>query len=207
MPLDWRPPSRPAPAMPQGLTAWLQGSLERSASADFWQACALLHAWLLYLAVRYSLDTQYSGLFELVLAPIHEGGHVLFGPLGMFMGVLGGSLLQWLAPLFLAAGFVRQRDLYALSFSFFLFGAALNQSYCYMDSSFQMEKYPDMVFISLGSGEAIHDWQYIFGALGLYRGYTTVALLTRAMGLGFIWLAWLAGAWVLWKMSQRNSAQ
>lgn len=188
------------------MSTWIRDSIGRSPSAGYWQLCALLHAWLCYLAVRYSLDTEYSGVFETVLAPIHEGGHVLFRPLGEFMGILGGSLLQWLAPLFLAAGFLRQRDLYALCFSFFLFGAALNQSYCYMDSSFQMEKYPNMVFISLGSGEAIHDWQYLFGALGMYRSYTTVALLTRLLGLGFIWLAWAAGAWVLWKTARRDGA-
>jgi hypothetical protein len=187
------------------LRVWIRDSIKEAPSAGYWQVCALFHAWLLYLAVRYTGSTEYSGVFEMVLAPIHEAGHVLFGPLGEFIGILGGSLLQWLAPLFLAIGFVKQRDLYALCFSFILFGIALNQSYCYMDSSFQMEKYPNMVFVSLGSGEVVHDWQYIFGALGMYRSYTTVALLIRLLGLSFIWLAWTAGAWVLWRTARHNA--
>ena len=199
-------PGRNNPAPPRNpVLAWALDSLQAAPSADYWQLCALVHAWLLYLALRYTGNPRYSGFLEGVLMPIHEGGHVLFGPLGMFMGVLGGSLLQWMAPLFLAIGFIRQKDPYALSLSLFLFGASLNQSFCYMDSSFKMEQYPDMVFVSLGSGEVTHDWQYIFGALGMYRSYGTVALLTRLTGLTFVWLAWLAGAWLLWKTAQREA--
>ena len=35
----------------------------------------------------------------------HEAGHVIFSPLGQFMSVLGGSLLQFLVPVILAVSF------------------------------------------------------------------------------------------------------
>jgi hypothetical protein len=185
-------------------SAWLDESLAASPSAPYWQICLPLQLWMLYLTCRYSADTRYTSIWEMLLTPVHEGGHMLFAPLGSFMGILGGSLAQWLAPLLLALGFWRQRDLYALSFSLSLFGIALNQSYCYMDSSFKMEKYPDMVFYSLGSGEVTHDWQYIFGSLGMYRSYEAVALCTRALGLGILWLSLAAGGWLLWKQARRG---
>ncbi|MCH7911408.1 MAG: hypothetical protein IIB38_17570 [Candidatus Hydrogenedentes bacterium] len=42
----------------------------------------------------------------------HEIGHIVFSPLGMFMGILGGSLLQCLVPLLSTIMFYRQRDFF-----------------------------------------------------------------------------------------------
>jgi hypothetical protein len=138
--------------------------------------------------------------------PVHEAGHPLFAPLGPFMGALGGSLAQWGFPLFVTLGFLRRGDLYAACLGLFFLGVAINQSYQYMDSSFQMEKYPGMVFVSLGGGEAGHDWQAVFGALGWYRGYTAVALAARVAGLALMWAGLAAGAWRLWRMARAGSA-
>ena len=40
----------------------------------------------------------------------HEAGHIIFSPLGRFMTVLGGSLLQFLIPVIAAIAFVRQDE-------------------------------------------------------------------------------------------------
>ena len=46
-----------------------------------------------------------------VSLPIHEAGHVVFGLLGWFIGVLGGSLMQLLVPaLFVAAFLIPGKD-------------------------------------------------------------------------------------------------
>jgi hypothetical protein len=188
------------------IAAWYEACLGRLPRGPYLALLALLHLLLLYLALRYSASSSYSTLIELALAPVHEGGHLLFSPFGEFMRILGGSLTQWLVPLLLVAGFVKQRDLYAVTAGCFLFGISLNQSFCYMDSSFQMEKYPDMVLVSLGSGEVIHDWQYLFGSLGMYNSYQAAAMATRLTGLAFMWLAWGFGAWILWKSWRHDSA-
>ena len=188
----------PTPPRPQGY--WAE-ALERTTTGRSWPFYAVLHAWLAYWALRYSLDPAFSTLIDAFLMPVHEAGHPLFRPLGHFMGALGGSLTQWGFPLFVTLGFLKRRDLYAACLGVFFLGVALNMSCCYMDSSFQMEKYPDMVFVSLGDGEAEHDWQAVFGALGWYRGYTTVALLTRAAGLTLMWGSLAAGASLLWRMA------
>ncbi len=88
-----------------------------------------------------------------------------------------------------------------------MLGASLSASYQYMDSAFQMEKYPDMVFVSLSEGEASHDWQVVFGQLGLFRGYTAVALAFRLAGLAAIWAGLLGGAWVLVRLGRKALAR
>jgi hypothetical protein len=40
---------------------------------------------------------------------VHEGGHLLFGWFGPTLGLWGGTILQWLVPLLLAAYFFRER--------------------------------------------------------------------------------------------------
>src|SRR5688572_27374755 len=40
----------------------------------------------------------------------HEAGHMIFSPLGQFMTVLGGSLMQVLVPVVAAVAFVRQEQ-------------------------------------------------------------------------------------------------
>ena len=48
--------------------------------------------------------------------PFHEFGHLLFSPLGDFMGILGGSLFQVLLPIGLMTAFVlQQQDNFAAS--------------------------------------------------------------------------------------------
>ena len=65
---------------------------------------ALLLVWLGAILVYLWRDPPQRGLFDWpnlfsgINLGIHELGHVLFAPLGMFMGLLGGSLAQCLAP-------------------------------------------------------------------------------------------------------------
>ena len=183
------------------MNGYFRRSLRESESAGIWPTLIPLQIFFAYLALRYSVDSRYSGFLDWVLVPVHEGGHAVFGLLGEFMGVWGGSLAQWLAPLALSLAFLKRADLYAASVFFYYLGLSLNSSYCYMDSAFQMEKYPEMVFVNLGGGEAVHDWQYLFGKFGMYQSYTAAASLTRGLGLLIMWVALAGGAWMLWKMA------
>lgn len=187
------------------LAAALDGALAESESGRIWALFVPVQLLLLYWAIRYSADPAYSTLIDGALMPVHELGHPIMAAFGAFMGALGGSLFQWGLPLLLTLGFLKRRDPYAVLVGLFLVGVSLNASYLYMDSTFQMEKYPDMMFVSLGDGEASHDWQVVFGALGLYRGYTVVALLFRLAGLALIWLGALGGAGALWRTARLSS--
>ena len=62
--------------------------------------------------------------FFLSITPIlvvHEGGHNLFGWFGPTLGLWGGTLLQWLVPLLLAAYFFSQRQTAGFVFCLFFF--------------------------------------------------------------------------------------
>jgi hypothetical protein len=52
---------------------------------------------------------------------VHEGGHLLFGWFGKSLGLWGGTILQWLVPLLLAAYFFHQRQSAAFAFCLFFF--------------------------------------------------------------------------------------
>ncbi len=92
---DWRPVSRWA------LGAWL-----------------IFYGWFLIYAVTQGHGYLFIDSANLV---VHEAGHLLFGWLGPTLGLWGGTILQWLVPLLLAAYFFVQRQTTAFAFCMFFF--------------------------------------------------------------------------------------
>ena len=82
-------------------------------------------AWLVFYIVflLYAFSKHGAFLFiDLANLVVHEGGHLLFGWFGPTLGLWGGTILQWLVPLLLAAYFFSQRQTTAFAFcSFFFF--------------------------------------------------------------------------------------
>ena len=82
-------------------------------------------AWLVFYVVFliYAFSQHGAFLFiDLANLVVHEGGHLLFGWFGPTLGLWGGTILQWLVPLLLAAYFFSQRQATAFAFcSFFFF--------------------------------------------------------------------------------------
>ena len=67
-----------------------------------------LIAWLIFYAAFLVYALRNFGQFLFIDSAnlvVHEGGHLLFGWFGSTIGLWGGTLLQWLAPLLLAAYF------------------------------------------------------------------------------------------------------
>ena len=72
-----------------------------------------LGAWLVFygLFLIYAFSQDHGFLFiDSVNLVVHESGHLLFGWLGPTLGLWGGTILQWLVPLLLAAYFFVQRQ-------------------------------------------------------------------------------------------------
>src|SRR5665811_1992405 len=91
-----------------------------------WRALsrAMLIGWLFFYAafLLYAAIEQSGFLFiDYVNLVVHEGGHLLFGWFGPTLGLWGGTLLQWLVPLLLAAYFFRERQPAAFVFCIFFF--------------------------------------------------------------------------------------
>lgn len=128
---------------------------------------------------------------DLVFIPVHEGGHLLFGWFGQFVAVAGGTLLQLGAPLLLAIYFAFRRQAQAVAFCiFFMFEQFLPIAIYMADARAQ-----DLPLLTVGSGDnVIHDWNYLFGRLGLLAHDTQIASAMRVIG----WAGMLATvAWLV----------
>jgi hypothetical protein len=68
----------------------------------------LLALWTTTLVGGVSAERVNSSFIHLPNLVFHEAGHILFIPLGHFMTVLGGSLMQVLVPLVCAGAFLWQ---------------------------------------------------------------------------------------------------
>src|SRR6266567_5324217 len=70
-------------------------------------------AWLVFYAIFLIYAFRMNGGFLFIDSAnlvVHEGGHLLFGWCGATLGLWGGTILQWLVPLLLAAYFFRERQ-------------------------------------------------------------------------------------------------
>jgi hypothetical protein len=163
--IEWKPVSRTA------FVAWLS-------------VYALL---FLYLAVHFSEPT----LLDNVHLPIHEGGHLLFSWLGQTPMVWGGTILQLLVPALLAATFAFRGDLLGTTFCSVAFFHSLNYVATYMIDALRLE----LPLVSVGGGEAEHDWVRIFSDLGVLPHAIQIGNTVRVLGwcglLGsVIWFCW-----------------
>jgi hypothetical protein len=154
-----------------------------------------LIAWLIVYALYllYAARAHNLGLFmDNVFLPIHEGGHLLFGYLGnQTLMIMGGTFLQLFVPFALAVYFVFQRQVTGTAFAaFFFFENFLNVGTYMADARAQQ-----LPLMTVGGGEAMHDWGYLFAKFGVINHDIGIGHFTRALGwLGMLavvgWLAW-----------------
>lgn len=155
---------------------------------DDWQPIskAARTAWLIFygLFLLYAVLHKGPGLFiDLVFLPIHEGGHLLFRWCGETLCVMGGTILQLFVPFAIAVYFAFERHLAGTAFaSFFLFENFLNVGTYMADARAQALQY-----VTVGDGEAEHDWTFMFIKLGVLEHDTTIGGAVRVLGwLGMV---------------------
>ncbi len=146
-----------------------------------------------------------SNFLHSILIPFHEAGHyAIFRWFGQFIMTLGGTLGQHLLPIVLGGALlVKNRNPYGAAIALWLLGYSLIDMGVYMYDAFD----PKLGLLDgkTGAESDGHDWQNIFGDLGLLR---------RARGIGLFWgwvgyavmtagLAW--AAWVVWLQKAKLS--
>lgn len=161
---------------------------------------AALAGWLvfygLFLLHALSDDDGYL-LIDHVNLIVHEAGHLLFSWLGATLGLWGGTLLELLVPLALAAYFAFHRQTTGAAFAAFFFFENFLYIATYMaDARVQMLPLVTVGDPSLGG----HDWFQIFASLGLLPHDTLIAGWTRALG----WVGMLASVAWLVKRARAN---
>ena len=113
------------------------------------------------------LHPERGWLLSNVDLAVHETGHLVFAPLGEFVGFLGGTLLQLMMPLAFVAYFLRRGDRYAASVALWWTAQNLWNVGVYAGDA-RAEELP-----LVGGGE--HDWAYILGSLRLLDHDAAVA--------------------------------
>jgi len=160
-----------------------------------WPRLPLL-IYLAYALVRHLADPLYRSWFAGLTLVLHEGGHLLFAPLGRTLMLLGGSVTQLVVPALVAAYLlVRQHD---------WFGLVVGASWLAF-STFELATYVadankgQLPLVGFGD-HVIHDWDALLTQWHLLNHCDTFATLLR-FGGGSLGLASLGlGAWLLLRM-------
>ena len=153
----------------------------------------VLAAWLIFYVafLLYAFSAHGGYLFiDNANLIVHEGGHNLFGWFGPTLGLWGGTLLQWLVPLLLAAYFFTERHTAGFVFCLFFFFENWLYTATYMaDARAQV-----LPLVTTGDPDFVeHDFHAIFSSLGVLEHDTQIAAVVRLMGwVGMLLVvAWL----------------
>ena len=123
---------------------------------------------------------------------IHEAGHLLTTGFGMIVSAAMGSGLQCLAPIAAAALFLRQRDFFALGLCLTWEASNLFYVAWYVNDAVKMEGQ----LLSVGGGDAYHDWNFLLDQFGMLGQEGWIANLIRLVAYacaigGVLWSAWI----------------
>ena len=160
------------------------GEYLRSILAQEWRPTSRYGAaaWLVFYVVFliYAFSKHGAFLFiDLANLVVHEGGHLLFGWFGPTLGLWGGTILQWLVPLLLAAYFFSQRQTTAFAFCAFFFFENWLYTATYMADARAML----LPLVTAGDSDYIeHDWHTIFSSLGVLQYDTKIAAVVSFLG-------------------------
>src|SRR5436190_2350496 len=165
---------------------------EDSRSGWIWIPRAAFVLYLTWVFIKSVGKTWPQTLFSAIDLGIHEAGHLLFRPFGTFMMVAGGTILQLLAPIATGILFLRRRDRFGACFAAAWVGINLVEVSVYVgDARAQV-----LPLVTVGGGDAMHDWAYMLGRMGCIQHGTKIAAMFRAAGFILHAAAILAAAWV-----------
>jgi hypothetical protein len=185
---------------------FLDSILECSGAREDWRPISrwAVGVWLvfyvLFLVYAFSMHDGYLFIDSANLV-VHEGGHLLFGWFGPTLGLWGGTILQWLVPLLLAAYFFRERQTAAFVFCLFFFFENWLYTATYMADARAMA----LPLVTAGDSDYVeHDWNTIFSSLGVLPYDTRIAAVVRFIG----WCGMLAStAWLAMRLRTRISVE
>ena len=169
-----------------------------------WPWRALVLAWVGWMAWTALRDPDYQSVFRGINFGIHEFGHIAFGGFGLFVGVLGGSLMQLLIPAL--AGvllLVTQKDWFALSVCGAWFSGSLAELSRYIGDARALQ----MDLVSLGEDDGAsdftgHDWNYLLYKTGLLQDDLKIAAFCRFVAAVILIVSVAHALRLFWLMSR-----
>ena len=111
----------------------------------------------------------------------HEAGHLIFSPLGQFMTVLGGSLMQVLIPVVAAIAFIRQEQPFGAAICVWWAGQNLVDLAPYIADARALQ----LVLLGGRTGAEVegHDWEFILTRLRLVHRDQAIGRVAHALGM------------------------
>ena len=125
-------------------------------------------------------DPMQGSFLDLVDLPIHETGHLVFRPLGEFIGIAGGSIFQVLLPAVFVGYFIWRGQPFSAAVVLFWVGQSILNVWVYASDAVVMR----LVLTSglTGSEGGFHDWNYLLTETGLIGSTKLIAGLIRMLG-------------------------
>ncbi len=146
-----------------------------------------------------------SSFLHSILIPFHEAGHyAIFRWFGEFIIILGGTLGQHLLPIVLGGALLwKRRDPFGAAIFFWLLGYSVVDMGVYTYDAFD----PKLALIGGGTGADSdgHDWQNIFGDLGLLKRARGIGIFFGWFGKALMLLGLVWAAWMIWLQRARLS--
>jgi hypothetical protein len=135
----------------------------------------------------------------------HEAGHVVFWPLGNFLMIAGGTLMQWLMPVAaLVALHYRNRDNFGASLALWWLAISVIDAAPYAYDAL----HPQLVLLGGHTGDdGPHDWIEMLGDLRLLSHAQRVGHLLHWAGFALLLLANVWGALVLRRQWRNRTSE
>lgn len=130
--------------------------------------------------------------------PFHEAGHILFRPLGRFMTVLGGSMMQLIVPAVVLIVFLRKKNPFGATIGLWWLGESAMDLAPYINDARALK----LILLGGVTGQDVanyHDWEYILRVLDMKSWDHVIAGLDYGAGITMILLSFVWGGFVLFR--------
>lgn len=173
--------------------AWCRGR--------YWHWRAALLIALALGALRALREDDYVGLFAGITFGVHELGHLVFAPFGLWMSVAGGSLAQLLLPIAAGALMLHYRDYFGAAVTGVWLSASLSNMAVYVADA----RARDLTLVGFGE-DPLHDWTYLLSSVGLLQADLAAARLVRLVAFVVLVVSVAVGAWLCRTMARSRPA-
>jgi len=149
------------------------------------------------------LFSIYQFIINQTLGIVHEGGHGVcyILPCPQFIMVINGTVFQWLFPLGIGYYYKRKGNQIAFYMGLFILGISMDYTAWYMSTAHEGLYLP--AHKSFLGVDALHDFNYIFTALGVMAYESLISGMTRTIGY-FLMVGSLIGMFFEAFASKRN---
>ena len=154
---------------------------------QFFWGRVFLYGFLVIWGIRFLLghpdhDVVLLSFMHNVNLPIHEAGHMVFGFLGDFVGVLGGSLMQLLIPAVFVLAFVyQQKNPFGGAISLWWLAQNFMDLAPYIGDA-RVQRLVLLGGVTGREAPGYHDWNNILGRLGWLQHDEVIAAASYDIG-------------------------